>query len=291
MNDSLITRWWIFLKERFPLQTHLPMIFLFTGAHAALAGLVTGLQSLILGVVLLLFFFRMRLFDEIKDYAVDLKLHPDRPLPRGVLQVIQVKRAIVICLILEIFLVAMNVKLVPVLLVAQGYSLLMYKEFFIGRWLRPHLTTYAVTHTVVVVLLSLLASCFFQNLLPSELSIREVLLAISCWGVFNVFEFGRKTYATSEELLGVASYSKVWGHAGAFALNLSQALLGLWAMGYAFPFTQEMWLCGLGIVVALVLTGIFYLLSDTPVASRIYRGMSGLSIVLMLALGTLYAIY
>ncbi len=291
MNDSLIIRWWIFLKERFPLQTHLPMIVLFVGAHAALAGSVRGIQSLILGVVLLLFFFRMRLFDEIKDYTVDLNLHPERPLPRGVLQVIQVKRAIVICLILEIFLVALNVKMIPVLLVAQGYSLLMYKEFFIGRWLRSHLTTYAVTHTVVVVFLSLLVSCFFQNLLPWELSIREVLLAISCWGIFNVFEFGRKTYATSEELLGVASYSKVWGHAGAFALNLSQALLGLWAMGYAFPFTPEMWLCGLGIVVALVLTGIFYLLSDTPVASKVYRGMSGLSIMLIFALGTFYVIY
>ena len=38
---------------------------------------------------------------------------------------------------------------------AIAYSMLMYREFFLRGFLRPRLTTYAVVHTVVTVLLTL----------------------------------------------------------------------------------------------------------------------------------------
>ena len=101
------------------------------------------------------FFFRLRLFDElIKDYETDLKINPSRPLARGLLTQKQVWQCVLGLMIFEIALSAwIGWHALSGFLIAIGYSLLMYKEFFIGDWLRKHLTTYAVTHTFVSALL------------------------------------------------------------------------------------------------------------------------------------------
>src|SRR5262245_2780781 len=103
----------------------------------------------------MLFFFRLRCFDEIKDYDVDRRHNPDRPLARGLVTHRQLFRAIAVALVLEWALAAalFGVHGVGLLGIAQAYSLLMYREFFIGPWLRPRLTTYAVTHTFSAALL------------------------------------------------------------------------------------------------------------------------------------------
>jgi len=291
MSVSLGSRWATFIRERFPLSTHLPMIALFTAMHAVLAPSADLVRTAVLGGILLLFFFRMRLFDEIKDADTDFVLHPERPVPRGLLTVKQIKHAIALCYVLEILLCLAFPRLLPFLWIAQGYSLLMYREFFIGGWLRPHLTTYAVTHTVVVVFLSLFSFCMAGGILPWELPLRAFGVALGCWGVFNVFEFGRKTFAAAEERPGVASYSKVWTRGGAFVLNLSQVLISLFALGWAVPFAPLQWGIAAGITALFAGCGAAYLVRNTARAAKIYRGVSGLSIMLVLGLGVLHALY
>ena len=151
-----MNNWFIFAKERFHLSSHLTLILLFVGAHVATAKMYKIESSpLVMGLVflaMLVFFFKMRLYDEIKDYDLDVKINPNRPLPRGLVTLAEVKKGIVVCIVLEVALYAMiGINPLLVLLFAIGYSLLMYKEFFIGKLIRPHLTTYAVMHTVVTV--------------------------------------------------------------------------------------------------------------------------------------------
>ena len=289
----MLTNWRIFQRERFPLYTHLPLILALLFAHISLAGFsAAGLKLwAVLFFVLFSFFFRMRLFDEIKDYAVDCEKNPSRPLPRGILEVRDLRRVILILLCFELVLAGIvNPVALSLLLPAQGYSLLMYKEFFIGKFLRPRLTAYAVSHTAVMILLSVLCSVWLLERFPWQLETRSWIFAVGCFGVFNIFEFGRKTFAETEEQPGVDSYSKIWGRIGAVILNLSQCLLGLAAMGYAYPYHNRQWVAGGVVLLSLFIAGLVYIFLNTIIAAKIYRAISGLSILLLLCTGILYVI-
>ncbi|MDR1759792.1 MAG: UbiA family prenyltransferase [Fibrobacter sp.] len=290
----MLINWRIFQRERFPLHTHLPLILALLFAHVTLAEFsVTKFGSLTaLFFVLLSFFFRMRLFDEIKDFATDCEKNPARPLPRGVLKVRDLQRVILLLFGFELALTGIvNPVALAVLLPAQCYSLLMYKEFFIGKILRPRLTTYAVCHTVVMILLSALCSAWLLKQLPWQLESRYWIFAAGCFGVFNVFEFGRKTFAQTEEQPGVDSYSKIWGRRGAVLLNLSQSLLGLAAMGYAYPYYKFQWLLGGAILAGLLIAGVAYIVRNTAAAAKKYRAVSSISILLILCVGVLHVIH
>ncbi len=290
----MLTDWRIFQRERFPLHTHLPLILALLFAHVALTGFSAAKSGALVALffVLLSFFFRMRLFDEIKDYATDCEKNPSRPLPRGVLKVRDLQRAILILFGFELVLTGIvNPVALAILLPAQGYSLLMYKEFFIGKILRPHLTTYAVCHTVVMILLSALCSVWLLKQFPSQLESRYWIFAAGCFGVFNVFEFGRKTFASAEEQLGVDSYSEIWGHAGAVFLNLSQSLLGLIAMGCAYPYHRFQWLLGGAVLAGLLIAGMTYIFRNTATAAKTYRAVSSACILLILCVGILHVIH
>src|SRR5690606_26663462 len=98
-------RWVIFIWERFNPPSHFLMIALFTMGTATLAD-VTSTTSIIFGMILAtLFFLRLRLFDEIKDYESDISINPTRPLPRGLLSIFDLKIALVALLICEAVIV------------------------------------------------------------------------------------------------------------------------------------------------------------------------------------------
>ena len=85
-----MNRWWQFVRERFPLGSVVPMAVAFVLANAAVAARVDGVRVdperwLAIGALALSFFFRLRLFDELKDHELDRTVHPERPLARGLL--------------------------------------------------------------------------------------------------------------------------------------------------------------------------------------------------------------
>jgi 4-hydroxybenzoate polyprenyltransferase len=216
-------KWVIFIGERFPIASHLTMIFVFVLAHFALAG-ASPLNSKmgLLFSFCTLFFFKLRLYDEIKDYEVDLKHNPGRPLPRGLLKISDLKKMIVVIIGLELSIAAcLGQKAFATSVTVICYSLLMFKEFFIGSYLRPHLTSYAVTHTFVTFLLSIALS----QAITDTLSFHHIYFALSNWALFNIFEFGRKTFQSDEERPEVESYSSIFGIKGACLLLISQALI------------------------------------------------------------------
>ena len=220
--------WKALILERFDPRAYLPMILVFGAANCLYAnGTVDFPWGKFAAVLLLLlsFFFRLRLFDEIKDYKTDLKINPTRPLPRGVLSVKEVKIALAILIVFELLLsYALGLRVLEVHGVAIVYSLLMFKEFFIGDILRPHLTTYAVTHTFVSGLVGL--SAMVAMLGDREIYPQAIWFLLMNWMFFNLFEFARKTFAVSEERQNVDSYSKIFGLRGALGLSVSQAVAG-----------------------------------------------------------------
>lgn len=281
-----MSKWFIFCRERFSPLQYIPMIAVFLGTNIAFALKVEGESAptsvlFLMFVIFLSFFFRMRLFDEIKDYEVDIKHNPSRPLARGLLQVSDVKKMLGFLFVLE-FLISLSLGKVVFIawLVAAGYSLLMYKEFFIGQLLRPHLTTYAVAHTFVINLLALLAMVSVSKEDVTQLGRYHFAFVLMNWCYFNLFEFARKTFAANEERPGVDTYSSLFGPKGAFALSVKEVLLGLGLLFFCYQGLSQIWtssqfyvLVGAGLCYFLV--GLIYFVKPTASSAKLFRHISG----------------
>jgi hypothetical protein len=232
-------RGWQFLKERFDPASHALMIGAFSFAQARFLQWSQRpfsnienfwFQFLFLFVFYVFFFLLLRCYDEIKDAAHDAVHNQSRPIPRGLVSIRELKNAITFLLVALVGLFGIA-EAAPWSLVVLGYSLLMFREFFIGKWLRPHLTTYAMSHTFVI---GLCTYALMQRDFSWGADAKATLcFALANWFVFNVFEFARKTFAPSEEKPEVDSYSKIFRPAGAGLLTLSQwiaACFCLWRM-------------------------------------------------------------
>lgn len=239
-SAKLGERWLIFIHERFPIAEHAVSIFFLTLGNSAVACAMTGsvfhLYNFgIAYAVCLLFFFRLRCFDEIKDYATDKSVNPGRPLARGLLSIGDVKRMFVLVTLVEIALVSlMGANAFLVHLTAVAYSYLMYREFYIGRHLAPHLTTYALTHTFVSVLVAFSIFAQMTGTAIATFNSGLLILGLACWSIFNLFEFGRKTYSPEEERKNVPTYTTTFGIFGAVLLSMSQIAASVMAVLYLF---------------------------------------------------------
>lgn len=294
---SPLKNWWIFTQERFHPVSHFTMLFVFVLFHLLMSTpskrldeipLINGL-FIYLGVVV--FYYKLRLYDEIKDYELDCVINPHRPLPRGLLFHRDLYLGIVLCLIFEqIFFSRFGQNAVFLLVIAQVYSLIMYKEFFIRDIIRPHLTTYAVLHTVVTSFLTfaILGALKDQNILEAYIDRDNILMALNNWLLFNVFEFGRKTYATEEERAGVDTYSSLFTPYGAFLLQLIQTGLSSFCIFTLF-YHSEMTLLRkdfliiglLFIQIIFMLISALYLSTNLVRWAKIYRSFSEIYIVLV----------
>jgi 4-hydroxybenzoate polyprenyltransferase len=273
-----LRNWLILIKERFSPLQYIPMIVAFTVANGLYIVKAEGiplnsLRFLAVFVLMLSFFFRMRLFDEIKDYEVDLKINPTRPLARGILSVTQVKRALMILILIELAIssqLGLPAFLIHVL--AIGYSLLMYEEFFIGDILRPHLTTYAVSHTFVSVLLGVSAAVGISGITDLSILSKHAAFFLVNWCFFNLFEFARKTYAPEEEKENVPSYSNIFGTKGAYLLSISQVVLGLALLRIQFG---EFLLWPNVLAAVYLVATVAYLFKPKAANAKLFRGVTG----------------
>ena len=281
MSSSKIKSWVIFTKERFDPISHLVMILLFVWAHLSLIKVQNLVQVVIITIIVIIFFFKLRLYDEIKDYELDCKINPNRPLARGLLNHSDLYKGIIISIFLEIILFSfVSLNALPIFILTVGYSLLMYKEFFIRDRIRPHLTIYAVSHTVVTVLLSLSILCAFNNSDIMSIDDQYIIFALNSWCLFNIFEFGRKTFLKSEERENVESYSKIFSPAGACILVLSQAAFSFW---FLKRITLNQWVLPYYFIIFMALTvcSLLYLIKIHPKIGAIYRAFSSFYIVLI----------
>lgn len=286
---KFIARWLVFCKERFPIFRHVLLIVFYVAANALVAftsvtvnGNLTY-REILCAIAVFFIFFHLRIFDEIKDYKNDLVVHKDRPLARGLISVREAKCvafgliALELCSALIISRAAFIAAICTVL-----YSLIMYKEFFIGSWLRPKMATYALAHTLV--------SCWMSVFIFSAVSglnfwgIPKVygMFVLVNWMIFNIFEFGRKTFGKEEEEELVESYSKRLGPIRA-ALNVvimaTVAMYVAYKLGSIFNlsllFTLSMYLLyGLTLITA----GLYAVHNDKS-SARMFRGICSIFIL------------
>lgn len=283
-----ILNWWQFTKERFHPLSHFLMIVVFLMTHVLLLKknyhfFMSISEIVLLFIAVFAFYFKLRLYDEIKDYELDCEINPSRPLPRGLLQRRDMYNGMAFCILVEVLIFSLKgFNGLLSLVIAITYSLIMYKEFFIREKIRPHLTTYALAHTIVTTLLSI---AIFGYL--SQLSFRQIVgerplmyFALANWFLFNLFEFGRKSFALSEERPGVDSYSSLFGKTGAAALVSVQALAAHYLVLKISGFNRTILHFSHGALFSFFMVlCLNYMSNPSARAAKLFRNVSSLYII------------
>jgi hypothetical protein len=275
-------RWCRFIGERFSPLKHLPLIAFFYGANFLAAIRSSGTPApdqgptLLGGVTVMLVFLHLRIFDEIKDYDTDLTVHPDRPLPRGLLTLASAKRTAFTLIALELLLgILIGASAFWAICGTVLYSLVMYREFFVREWLRPRLATYALTHTLIACWMALFIFSTATGRPFWMVSPGFAFFLLADWMVFNVFEFGRKTFGTDEERPGVDSYSGRFGPYGAAAVVVAMALVAVTVVslpGSGLPFHSAARFAMAGLLAVTAAAAVLYALSPRAPRGRLFRG-------------------
>ncbi len=130
-------------------------LFLYTSATAlgissAISSVYT-LKIIVVSVIYLLFLFHLRVLDEFKDYAYDTKFHTDRPVQKGLISLSELKLVGLVNLLITFILAFLNgpFSVSFPLVIAYLYTVLMFKEFFEGRWLKKQIVLYLISHELV----------------------------------------------------------------------------------------------------------------------------------------------
>jgi hypothetical protein len=172
------------------------------------------------------FFFRLRVFDEIKDYATDAVNHPQRVLQSGGVTLKQLQVVAWLGAAGELaWAGSMGPASVGGWLLVVAYSLLMRYEFGASEFLKPRLVLYALSHMLIMPLLIGWLWVTYQPEWPLPTRF-FMLAALSLLGGF-AFELARKTHAPEAERPGIDSYSKSISYRGAIAAVLLVLLGGI----------------------------------------------------------------
>ncbi|WBA40380.1 hypothetical protein [Hymenobacter canadensis] len=179
------------------------------------------------------FFFRLRVFDELKDYAADAINHPQRVLQRGLVTLPQLQWLAWLGAAGELAWSAqMGRAALGGWALALGYSVLMRYEFGVSEFLKRRLVLYAFSHMLIMPLVVYWLWQAYQLFQPDGATPPRfwLLAALSLLGGF-AFELARKTHAPAAERPGIDSYSRTLGYRGAIAAVLLVLLGGTAVQG------------------------------------------------------------
>lgn len=211
----------------FPLKTYIPFAFFNHYVLFFSAQLLLGVQKPILslysliGVATILgFMLIMRIFDELKDEAVDQELFMDRPYPRGAVK----KSDLVFLFTLTFFVVvALNcfkTYTLPFFLICVAYGFLTFKWFFLKDLLSTNLFLALLTHQPITLLVNIyVVSTAMVQTNTVHWTTDIIGLAVVFFLPILGWELSRKIKARGEENKYV-TYSKLLGYKLATVISM-----------------------------------------------------------------------
>jgi 4-hydroxybenzoate polyprenyltransferase len=293
----MANRWWTYQAERFPLAAHGPLIAAFSFCAVSYSAVLRGgaprWPSVAVALVTsLVFFLQLRIADEFKDYEEDAAHRPYRPVPRGLVTLRELALVFAIGAAVQLgAAMALEPRLVVVLVGVWVYLAAMSKEFFVRRYLKGRPVLYMVSHMMIMPLIDLYATSTdwlaYAGAAPRGLW--WFLLASFFNGM--VIEIGRKVRAPADEEPGVQTYSALWGRRRAIgawwfvaACTLACAVLAAWQVG-----ARQAWLVAAVLammMVVLIIAAVRFMRGPAPGAGRSIERASGLwTLALYLSLG------
>ena len=293
----MANRWWVYQRERFPLLLHGPLIAAMSGSAVSVssrlrspAELPAAGSLLVALVTTLLFFLQLRVADEFKDREADARCRPYRAVPRGLVNLRELGAVAAFGAVLQLGLALWLRPALALLLAAVWLYLgLMWKEFFVHRYLSAHPLAYLWSHLLILPLITLYAAACEWHAAGAPMPSGLAWLLVA--SVFNglVVEIGRKIRAPEAEERGVDTYSALWGRRtatlawwGGMLLAAAASLFVAHATGLAAVLAGAF-----GVVLAVAgATGWRFLDRPTPKRAGLFEPISGLCIlVAFLGLG------
>jgi 4-hydroxybenzoate polyprenyltransferase len=266
--------WLIYIKERFPLPVYALLVggISLSGNFSAAPGFRVGPSALSF-MGLLGFFFILRLMDELKDYEKDLIVHPERPLPRGVLDAKKVAKQIPLFTAALFAYAVLSALLTSVtagvlLAIVTGWLWLMYKEFYLGEWLAKRPLLYAISHQLILIPVCLFSvSCHSAE---AALNPQGWFFALAVLGAFFSYEVSRKLDPSAHELQ--RTYLAVYGIKKVFLILLvCNAVAAIGAQGLGLG----LWMWWAEVLVLASAIRLF----KSPSAFKLTEGLATLSLL------------
>lgn len=226
MSASIAARLWQYQAERFPVFKHGLLIAAFGASAVCLSALLDGgapkWEAILVAILVLFgFFAQLRIADEHKDNAEDTKFRPERPVPRGLVTLKELRLVAIVIAVAQLGLTAwLSIPLIGLLLLVWAWMALMGREFFAHKFLRARPILYMISHMLVMPLIDLYATAC--DWMPAgakpEGLFAVALAAFLALSLTNgvTLEIARKSWAPDQEREGVDTYSKLWrpGRAG-----------------------------------------------------------------------------
>jgi len=158
-------KWLIYFNERFPLQSHIPIILTFSFSaicYSFMASNETGKIYLIHYIIAFFLcftlFFILRISDEFKDNEDDLKYRQYLPVPRGLITLKELKILAIIIICIHLFLLFFFSFFILPYIATIVFLSLMHNEFFLKDWLKQNQFFYVLSHMLIIPLVDLVAS-------------------------------------------------------------------------------------------------------------------------------------
>lgn len=217
-----------YLNERFPFINMMLFFILYAMVFVVYQMTVTENNHSILfhifGVLAVIsFFFRLRVFDEMKDFKMDVINHPQRVLQSGRINLKTLQFIAFLGIIIEIIFIYKAGRASQLTwFIALTYSILMRFEFFIPKLLNKNLLVYAISHMVIMPLIIIWIWSSHQATLVLNFELLYLLLLSLLSGF--AFEIARKTHSIEAERETVDSYSKQLGLLNAQLLIIALAI-------------------------------------------------------------------
>lgn len=270
----LVERLWAYQAERFPVLKHGIIIAVLswaaTGFSAQLRAADAGWWALLAAFLLLFSLFaQLRICDEFKDAELDAQFRPERPVPRGLVSLDELRRiGLYMAGFQALVALASGPAVFALLLLVWGYMALMTKEFFVPEWLTKQPALYLLSHMVIMPLIVLLATACDWAATGFAPKLFSYLVLAFANGI--VLEIGRKTWTPERERTGVETYSAIWG---------IWPSVGVWTLTLLIAMQVAIW------VWINSLTG-----TDTNVLENFMLGLGAIMLVNTLTLAAIAAV-
>ena len=218
----------IYIREMFPLKTYIPFAFFNHYVLFFSVQLLLGVQKPILslysliGVATILgFMLIMRIFDELKDEAVDQELFKSRPYPRGAVTKQDLIFLFFLTFMVVVALNCFKTYTLPFFLICVGYGFLTFKWFFLKDLISTNLFLALLTHQPITLLVNIyVVSTAMVQTNTFHWTSGIFGLAVVFFIPILGWELSRKIKARGEENKYV-TYSKLLGYKWATILSMT----------------------------------------------------------------------
>ncbi|MDD2909425.1 MAG: hypothetical protein PHU74_00685 [Candidatus Pacebacteria bacterium] len=273
----------LYIKERFPIFAALFFsLLVLTSINLYIFNKINVNTSFFICIaLLLLFLFRIRLMDDVKDFKYDVVFHKDRAVQRGVMSIAQLKKLLFIVLLLEIILQLFLPQFaIYFYLFLIFYSFLMHKDFFSGGFFKNHFFVYILLHQIIFAFYIYYYFCIFQNKIVF-LGIKDVLFVFFLFLTMYIYEISRKMNHRYDDNNKKTddTYIYKWGRRNVLSLLFLFILIQIFCLLFIFRSINLFLL----MYVALLIIGIFY--------SKINKKESYFILMIIFSLSTFISYY